>query len=142
VANKEFSPKNRIRIAVGIGLIPALPVFVFSLVSNLYMLGTSYSILDAILGSLILTVLVALLYGLFASIAWFIANIAERKGRSWPTFFILSLLFPIVVWIIVAAISTDTSTLRSGTKKCPKCAEVVKEEAVLCKHCGSDLKAK
>jgi hypothetical protein len=79
---------------------------------------------------------------LFASIAWFIANIAERKGRSWPTFFILSLLFPIVVWIIVAAISTDTSTLRSGTKKCPKCAEVVKEEAVLCKHCGSDLKAK
>jgi hypothetical protein len=88
------------------------------------------------------TLLVALVYGLFAAIAWAIATIAERKGRSWPTFFVLSLVLPIISWIIVAVISTDTSTLRSGTKKCPKCAEVVKEEAVLCKHCGSALQAK
>lgn len=30
----------------------------------------------------------------------------------------------------------------STTKTCPFCAEIIKKEAVKCKHCGSDLTAK
>jgi hypothetical protein len=143
VANKEFSPKNRIRLAVGIGLIPVLPVFLWRTGENIWYFLDFENLLNGIIYYIIPgTLLVAFVYGLFAAIAWAIATIAERKGRSWPTFFVLSLVLPVISWIIVAVISTDTSTLRSGTKKCPKCAEVVKEEAVLCKHCGSDLKAK
>ncbi len=143
MANKEFSPKNRIRLAVGIGLIPVLPVFLWRTGENIWYFLDFENLLNGIIYYIIPgTLLVAFVYGLFAAIAWAIATIAERKGRSWPTFFVLSLVLPVISWIIVAVISTDTSTLRSGTKKCPKCAEVVKEEAVLCKHCGSDLKAK
>ena len=29
--------------------------------------------------------------------------------------------------------------LESGKRKCPSCAEMVKFEARICKHCGSDL---
>ena len=143
MANKEFSPKGRIRLAVGIGLIPVLPVFLWRTGENIWYFLDFENLLNGIIYYIIPgTLLVAFVYGLLAAIAWAIANIAERKGRSWPTFFVLSLVLPIISWVIVAVISTDTSTLRSGTKKCPKCAEVVKEEAVLCKHCGSALQAK
>jgi hypothetical protein len=45
---------------------------------------------------------------LFALIGLVIADIAERKGRSWDAFFWLSVLVsPILMWIIVATIKSD-----------------------------------
>ncbi len=73
-------------------------------------------------------------------LASLIARIALSKGRSWTPFFILSLFFPLIMWIIVSVISVDeNSSISSSSKKCPKCAEYVKKEATLCKHCGSSI---
>jgi RNA polymerase subunit RPABC4/transcription elongation factor Spt4 len=48
----------------------------------------------------------------------------------------------ILAFVVVgdsAAVSQATE-LRSGTaRKCPACAEIVKTEAKVCKHCGRDL---
>jgi hypothetical protein len=64
---------------------------------------------------------------------------AWKKGRSWNAFFALSLFFPLIAWIMAAVISTDQATVTSGTKNCPRCAELIKQEANLCKHCGSEV---
>jgi hypothetical protein len=135
--------KEKKQLIFFIGLIPLLPTW-FWIVTNLgtYAAGRSWSAesFGEFLSYLVLgTVLVVVIYGLLALIAAIVANLAEQKGRHWQTFFILSLLFPIITWVSVALVSTDQSTLRDGTKTCPMCAEVVKQEAVLCKHCGTDL---
>lgn len=75
----------------------------------------------------------------FAVIAARIALQAETKGRSWKQFFWLSLFItPLVTWLIVASMKADESSLGS-TRKCPACAEYVKAEAILCKHCSTPL---
>lgn len=82
-------------------------------------------------------ILIYLLFCLW--IGALIAKMAWKKGRSWNAFFVLSLFFPLIAWIIAAVISTDQATATSGNKKCPKCAEMIKAEATLCKHCGSEV---
>jgi hypothetical protein len=72
-------------------------------------------------------------------VASLIAKMAWKKGRSWNAFFALSLFFPVIAWIVAAVVSTDQATVMSGTKKCPKCAEFIKQEAILCKHCGHEV---
>lgn len=81
--------------------------------------------------------IIYLLFSLW--IAALIAKMAWKKGRSWNAFFTLALFVPVIAWIIAAVISTDQATAISGTKKCPKCAEFIKAEASLCKHCGSEV---
>jgi hypothetical protein len=71
-----------------------------------------------------------------------VANQAARKGRNYNSFFVLTLFFPLIMWLVASSISADGSQATAGTKKCPKCAEYVKVEATLCKHCGSELAAK
>jgi hypothetical protein len=142
LSNSKLS-KDRIKIVFAIGLIPLLPTL-FWIITNVGTYaaekGWSGDAITEFLSYIVLgTVLVTVLYGLLAVIAIAVANLAERKGRNWQTFFILSLIFPIITWIAAAVVSTDQSTLRDGMKTCPKCAEVVKQEAVLCKHCGTDF---
>jgi hypothetical protein len=85
-------------------------------------------------------VALGLIYILFMLwIGSLIARLAVSKGRSWGAFFALSMFFPLIAWIIAAVVSTDQATAISGTKKCPKCAELIKQEATLCKHCGSEV---
>ncbi|MEI7411057.1 zinc ribbon domain-containing protein [Pectobacterium aroidearum] len=51
--------------------------------------------------------------------------------------FIFSPIAGFILFIVVFVILLSKKPF--GAKKCPKCAELVKEEAVKCKHCGSEL---
>jgi hypothetical protein len=73
---------------------------------------------------------------------------ASKKGRSGPGFFFLAaLLSPIVGFIIALVVrplraNIEAKELASGDLvKCPFCAELVKAEAKVCKHCGRDIPA-
>ena len=91
-------------------------------------------------GARVLILITIIILSLFAILGAMIADRAFSKGRSWSAFFWLSMLFsPLIMFVIVSTIQVDQSQLTVGVKSCPKCAEPVKIEAILCKHCGSDI---
>jgi hypothetical protein len=71
-------------------------------------------------------ILLSILIGVFASSK-------KRNGVGW--FFISFLISPLIAFIILLVIGPSPSTL----KKCPKCAEEVKAEAVVCRFCGYEF---
>jgi len=81
-------------------------------------------------------IILSLLCGMFAS----------NKGRSFFGYFLLSIvLSPLIGFIAVLISKEDTEKLeqkelvRGNKRKCPFCAEIVKVDAVVCKHCGKEL---
>lgn len=69
-----------------------------------------------------------------------IANQAEAKGKSYVSFFWLSIIFsPLLTWLVVSIVPAESNEVSSNTKLCPKCAETIKQAAILCKHCGSEI---
>jgi len=78
-----------------------------------------------------------ILFGIAAAIT------AGNKGRSGCAWFFVGvllgpfgLLFALLLKPIDAANAVSTTT---DVRKCPFCAETIKAEAIVCKHCGRDL---
>lgn len=65
--------------------------------------------------------------------------IAQSKGLS----FLPWALYGFAIWpvAIVHVLVAKPTVPRAGEKTCPKCAEFVKAEALVCKHCGADFPA-
>ncbi|WP_318386400.1 zinc ribbon domain-containing protein [Enterobacter sp.] len=72
------------------------------------------------------------------------ALIAQSKGRSFIGWWIYGFLLFIVALVHSLIIKKDSKTFEKemiddGMRKCPFCAEMVRNEAIKCKHCGSDI---
>lgn len=93
---------------------------------------------------------VFLIWLVFAVLVGVLAN---SRGRSGFGFFLLSvLLSPLIGLIIVlviknlsnVAIAAEQAVIQQAVSaethvKCPDCAEFVRKEAKVCKHCGAKL---
>ncbi len=68
---------------------------------------------------------------------------ASKKGRNYWAFFMLSFVFPVIIWLVVAAMKPfDTSKnakVKNNLRSCPFCSEDIKVEAIVCKHCSRDI---
>ncbi len=81
-------------------------------------------------------------------IGWIILSIlcgvyANSKGKSFFGYFLLAIFLSPLIGFIAALIAKEDSkfvesaAISSGkNKKCPDCAELIKSEANVCKHCG------
>ena len=72
------------------------------------------------------------------------AIVAGFKGRSIIGWFIVCLLTGLIGFVLLIAlprIEQEKQLNDSNSKKCPFCAERVQLEAIVCKHCNSELGA-
>ena len=73
--------------------------------------------------------------GSFHEKSWDAGRLRDKKDKVIPWAIGSGALGVVGIGLILAGGSPITK------RKCPKCAELVMQEAVICKHCGSELSA-
>lgn len=63
--------------------------------------------------------------------------IAKAKNKSFLGWFVYGFFVPLISQIHV--IFSKRNINMHNTKKCPYCSEIINEDAIICKHCGSKL---
>lgn len=83
---------------------------------------------------------------LWIAISVVIGVLASKRGREGIAWFFLALVVsPLIAGLLLVIVgpykpALDAQQIASGAaRKCPACAELVKFDAVKCKHCGTDL---
>jgi hypothetical protein len=81
------------------------------------------------------------LVGLSIVMAVIPAYIAKSKGRPFGLFLFYGLMLGPIAIIHALVMKGETGTAQGGhgSKNCPYCAETIKQEAIVCRHCGRDL---
>lgn len=72
-------------------------------------------------------IIVAIVFGSVGSI------LANTKGRNPILWFVLCAIMPLFV---IAVLILPLAVKKGQTKKCMHCAEIIKEDATICKYCG------
>jgi predicted membrane channel-forming protein YqfA (hemolysin III family) len=72
------------------------------------------------------------------------AAIAQGKGKSFLLWWIYGaaifiVALPHAIFMRADDRAIENQQLSSGMKKCPSCAELIKQDAKVCKHCGRDV---
>ena len=86
-----------------------------------------------------------LTWGAAISLGLVPAIIAHRKGHAFWIWWLFGVLLFYVALPLAVVRSTNEDRLErrkldSGQRKCRYCAEFIKREAIVCKHCGHGLK--
>jgi hypothetical protein len=86
--------------------------------------------------------------GNFTSFNCYRLNSSLNSSKQRPIFLCLVGLWCIAVYNCLCTFAGNKKDVAAeekdliendGMKKCPFCAEIIKNEAIKCKHCGSDL---
>jgi hypothetical protein len=82
---------------------------------------------------------------LWLGLALVVGIAASHRGRNGFGWFLLAcVISPLVAGLLVlvlpnAEIERQKQEVLKNSRKCPFCAELVRREAIVCKHCGRDL---
>jgi hypothetical protein len=90
--------------------------------------------------AVVVLLLIVVVVGIWIWVAVLVGLAAERKDRSFVSFFLIALCNPLLTAIIVAILPPGPDWLISKGRRqgCPDCAEAIRLEAVKCPYCGSN----